>query len=82
MSGNKHDDLKEAIFDLLKGSPEAATMTFDSFHEAINKVVPCERADVAVTVTLMELLGEVQIVKDERGRGRGFALVEEGASAL
>jgi hypothetical protein len=77
MSGNKHDDLKAVISDLLKTNLEAATMTFDSFHEAVSKVVPCERADVAVTVTLMEMLGEVQIVKDELGRGRGFALTKE-----
>lgn len=74
MTGNKHGDLKAVVLDWLKDNTGAATMTFDEFNEAINKVSPCVRAELAVTVTLMELLGEVHITKDELGRGRGFAL--------
>lgn len=82
MRANTHEQLKTVVVEFLKDTPETATMTFDSFHEAINKVSPCERAELSVTVTLMELLGEVQITKDELGRGRGFVLAEEGSSVL
>lgn len=76
MRANTHEQLKTVVVEFLKDTPETATMTFDSFHEAINTISPCERAELSVTVTLMELLGEVQITKDELGRGRGFVLVE------
>lgn len=81
MSGNKHKDLEAVVLEFLKGNSEAATMTFDSFHEEVNQISPCERAELSVTVTLMNMLGKVQITKDEQGRGRGFALVEETISA-
>jgi hypothetical protein len=73
MSDN-HAELKPAILDFLKDNAEASTMNFNSFYEAITKIVPAERAEVAVTVTLMELNGEVAITKDADGRGLGFAL--------
>lgn len=82
MRANTHEQLKTVVVEFLKDTPETATMTFSDFYGAINTISPCERSELAVTVTLMELLGEVQITKDELGRGRGFALAGQGASVL
>ena len=72
------EKLKTAIVDFLKRNPtEAATMTFAEFHEAIGKTYPCAKPEMAVTVSLMSLLGEIDVTKDELGRGRGFALPQE-----
>jgi hypothetical protein len=73
MSDN-HNELKATILGFLKDNKEAASMNFTSFHEALTKIAPVTRAEVAVTATLMELNGAIQITKDEEGRGLGFAL--------
>lgn len=52
-------------------------MNFNSFHEAVAKIVPASRAEVAVTATLMEFNGLIKITKDEDGRGMGFALPQQ-----
>lgn len=77
MRANTHEQLKTVVVEFLKDTPETATMTFSDFYGAINTISPCERAELSVTVTLMNLLGEVQITKDELGRGRGFSLTGE-----
>lgn len=76
------EHIKTAVREFLKETPSAATMTFDEFWKAVSEKTPTERAAFAVTVTLMELLGEITIIKDEMGRGRGFALPEETPATL
>lgn len=71
---DNHAELKTAILGFLKSNKEAATMNFQSFYEAVAEVFPAKRAETAVTLTLMELNGEVVITKDTEGRGLGFAL--------
>lgn len=73
MSDN-HEELKEAIVGFLKDNEEARTMNFNSFYEAVTKIIPAARAEVAVTATLMEFNNLIKITKDEDGRGMGFAL--------
>lgn len=73
MSDN-HEELKKAILSFLKDNNESPTMNFNSFYEAVTKIVPASRAEVAVTATLMEFNNLIKITKDEDGRGMGFAL--------
>ena len=71
-----HTELGQIVLEWLKEHPEAADMTFNDFLAAINKVVPCDRAELSVTVTLMNMTGIVKIEKDHHGRGTGFMLAE------
>jgi hypothetical protein len=82
MCANPHKELKVVILDYLKNHPEAATMTFDEFYGEISKVTPCDRIAFAVTISLMSLLEEIDVTKDEQGRGRGFALPSETPSSV
>lgn len=74
LEAHKHKELKFVILDWLKDNEAAATMPFQKFYEAISEILPAPRAELAVTVTLMELNNEVKIIKDENGRGLGFLL--------
>jgi hypothetical protein len=74
VEATNHEELKVVILDWLKDNEASATTPYQEFYEAINKIAPTPRATLAVTVTLMELNGEVKIIKDEQGRGLGFLL--------
>lgn len=76
MTTSTHKELKDVVLSWLKEHPEAATINFTQLHEEIGKEHPCSRAELAITVTFLNLMDEVLVEKDELGRGIGFALPE------
>jgi hypothetical protein len=75
-----YEERSKIILEWLHAHPHAEDMPFTAFHEEISKIVPCDRGELSVTLTLMEMTGKVKLRKDHLGRGMGFMLPESAAA--
>lgn len=65
-------ELEASILSYVKENDSAKTMTFTEFYENINKIHSCERSELAITLSLMDMLNKIRILKDSSGKGIGF----------
>ncbi len=75
-----HSELGLIVVDWIREHPESADMPFNSFLEEINKLSPCGRPKLSVTMTLLTMTGQIQVKANSKGCG--FALARETAPIL